>query len=185
MTRKPIPIVPCSRSSPGDIDTQSDMGVGQLSSFASCFLVLLKKRYVIEGDGTPVPPSSSSALIRRDQDGTIATLRDSAAGMPLPSLYAIRWTEAFLLKVNSCSHARSVVSRHVQGLIRLASSNKGGPVSRGAIVTTIGVRILEDIIDFRNNLQRCRADSDVEISLYFTKYLTIGVACGYIPRVQT
>ncbi|KAI9461404.1 diphthamide biosynthesis protein [Russula earlei] len=42
------------------------------------------KRYG-ENDRTPVPTSSSSALILRDQDGTVTTLKDSAAGEFLQS----------------------------------------------------------------------------------------------------
>ena len=80
MTRKSIPIVLHSRLLQGDIDTPSDMGVGSSHIFV-CGLFLLKN-YVIEADGTPAPAPSSSALIRRDQDSTVTTLRDSAAGMP-------------------------------------------------------------------------------------------------------
>jgi len=65
----------------------------------------------------------------------------------LSSLYAIHWTESSLKKVNSCNHARSVVSRHVLGLIRLASFNKDGPVSREGMVTTIVPRMPDDTID--------------------------------------
>ncbi|KAH9994336.1 putative diphthamide synthesis protein-domain-containing protein [Russula compacta] len=42
------------------------------------------KRYG-DNDRTPEPASSSSALVLRDQDGTVATLRDSAAGAFLQS----------------------------------------------------------------------------------------------------
>jgi len=42
------------------------------------------KRYG-EDDRTPEPTSSSSSLIRTDQDGTVTTLRDSAAGEFLQS----------------------------------------------------------------------------------------------------
>jgi hypothetical protein len=62
------------------------MGVG----CARNFIYFLLKRFNTEDDRTPAPTSSSSDLILRDQDGTVATLKDSAAGIPfffLPDVY--------------------------------------------------------------------------------------------------
>jgi hypothetical protein len=90
------------------------------------------------------PPPSSSALVLRDQDSTIATLKDTAAGVPFFSLLCDlpRGWIVLSRKANFCNHERSVVSKHVQGLIHLVSSNKGGAVSRGAMTTTIRLRRL-------------------------------------------
>jgi diphthamide biosynthesis protein 2 len=59
-----------------------------LPSHSHLFLFLLRQ-YVTENDRTPAPEAASStysALIPRNQDGTVTTLRDSAAGMPFSSL---------------------------------------------------------------------------------------------------
>jgi diphthamide biosynthesis protein 2 len=57
---------------------------GEVTSHSHMFLFLLRQ-YVTEGDRTLAPEAASStysALIPRDQDGTVTTLRDSVAGMP-------------------------------------------------------------------------------------------------------
>ena len=55
-----------------------------------------------------------------------------------PSL--LRLLNCPLEKAIFCSHKHSVASKHVQDWIHLASSNKDGAVSRGAMVMTIGRR---------------------------------------------
>jgi diphthamide biosynthesis protein 2 len=53
-------------------------GGEQLHYFLS---VLAEARMNAEDDRVPAPPTSSSALVLRDQDSTIATLKDTAAGV--------------------------------------------------------------------------------------------------------
>lgn len=64
-------------------------GGGKLSY--SLPILILFKLYVIEADGTPAQASSSTALISRDRDGTVTTLRDSAAGMPF-LIFSLRYS---------------------------------------------------------------------------------------------
>ncbi|KAH9017780.1 diphthamide biosynthesis protein, partial [Lactarius deliciosus] len=80
------------------------------------------KRYG-EDDPTPAQGSTSSALILRDQDGTVTTLRDSAAGM-LPSSRPDLLNTP--IKANFYNPARSVASRRVRDLIPPVFSSKDG-----------------------------------------------------------
>jgi predicted NAD/FAD-dependent oxidoreductase len=96
-----------------------------------------------ENDRVPAPLPSSSALVLRDQDRTIATLQDTAAGVPfsLCASYQRLLLNRPLAKANFCNHERSVASKHVQGWIHLVSSNKDGVVSHGAMMMTIELRM--------------------------------------------
>jgi hypothetical protein len=98
-----------------------------------------------DNDRVPASPPSSSALVLRDQDSTIATLKDTAAGAPFSfcATYQRLSLNRPLAKANFCNHERSVVSKHVQGWIHLVSSNKDGVVSRGAMMMTIELRMSE------------------------------------------
>lgn len=60
---------------------------------ASFFCFLLTEN-TTEND-QPAPPSSSSAVVLRDQDGTVTTLRDSAAGVLFPTLCDLLEAESF------------------------------------------------------------------------------------------
>lgn len=51
-------------------------------SWSSIFFLHSLDRNTTENDGVSAPPPSSSAVVLRDQDGTVATLKDSAAGAP-------------------------------------------------------------------------------------------------------
>ena len=84
--------------------------------------------------------SSSSAIILRDQDGTISTLRDSAAGT-LHSILRTAQLNSSSMKVNFYNPARSAASRRVRGLIPLVSFSKGGAVLLGATRMTIKTRM--------------------------------------------
>lgn len=59
----------------------SSMGVS-CSVFFHPFLCFSSRNTTTENDPVSAPPPSSSALILRDQDGTVGTLKDSAAGVP-------------------------------------------------------------------------------------------------------
>jgi hypothetical protein len=68
----------------------------------------------------------------------MAQSRHSGTALPVCPFLFVRsdGLNRSTLKANSYNPARSVASKRVWDLIRLASSNKGGPVSRGAIVMT-------------------------------------------------
>ena len=95
------------------------------------------------------------------------------------------------LQVHSCSHARSVVWRHVRGLIRLASFNKDGPVSREGMATIIELRMPEGTIDcakiYRGVEQTAilrLASTSRNIQGPISQH-PWGSAYGNVPRVQT
>jgi hypothetical protein len=119
-----------------------------------------------ENDRLPAPPLSSSALVLRDQDRTIATLKDTAGGVPfsLCATYQMLLLNPPLAKANFCNHELSVASKRVQGWIHLASSNKGGAVSRGVMMMTIELRMSEKHC-LHKNVGRSRADSCVDVNL--------------------
>lgn len=55
-------------------------------SYLSIFSLFPFNRNILKKD-QPTPPSSSSAVVLRDQDGIVTTLRDSAAGVPFTTLF--------------------------------------------------------------------------------------------------
>jgi hypothetical protein len=110
----------------------------------SVHLFLAKIRLCTEKDRVPAPPLLSSAVVLRDQDRTIATLKDTA-GVPfsLCATYQRLLLNRPLAKANFCNHELSVASKRVQGWIHLVSSNKDGAASRGAMMMTIELRMSE------------------------------------------
>src|SRR5712671_2268454 len=91
---KTTPIVPYSRLSLEDTDMLSVMGVGR----AQTLIYFSLKYFNTEDDRRPAPTSPSSDLILRDQDGTVATLKNSAAGMPFCLLFDVLFLMNCLLK---------------------------------------------------------------------------------------
>lgn len=87
----------------------SVMGVSYYIPFyQSSFLAEIRLR--TENDRLPTPPLSSSALVLRDQDRTIATVKDTAAGVPLSlcATYQMLLLNPPLPKANFCNHELSV-----------------------------------------------------------------------------
>ena len=134
-----IPIAPSSHLSPGNTDMPS---VTEVSGSHVLVLSLSGRPYAAEDDPTPAPVSSSSAVTLRDQDGTVATLKDSAAGVPR-SLHVVHSIETLLSKANSYNHARSGASKRAQDSIPLASFSKDGVGSREAMAMITEIRMPE------------------------------------------
>src|ERR1700755_3402673 len=102
----------------------SVMGVSYyITVYCSSFF---NRNTTTEYDRVPAPSPSSSALVLRDQDSTIATLQDTAAGVPFFSLCDLpeALAESSPAKANFYNHERSGASKHAQGWIHLVSSNK-------------------------------------------------------------
>ena len=139
-----------------------------MSPFICSQVFLLIRNTTTGNDRLPAPSPSSSALVLRDQDRTIATLKDTAAGVLFFSLCDPPEALAespFSQKAIFCNHERSVASKHVQGWIHLASFNKDGAVSRGAMVTTIELRMSNGTSALHKNVGRSesRADSNFTV----------------------
>jgi hypothetical protein len=88
------------------------------------------------------------------------------------------FTELLPQKANFYNHARSVVLKHVQGLIHLASSNKGGAGSRGAMVTTIGLSM--SVRKITSIIQPC-----VEILLLRKGFVWCAPRVGAFESIET
>lgn len=122
----------------------SVMGVSYYIILYLFIFFLAKIRLCTEKDRVPAPPLLSSAVVLRDQDRTIATLKDTA-GVPfsLCATYQRLLLNRPHAKANFCNHELSVASKRVQGWIHLVSSNKDGAASRGAMMMTIELRMSE------------------------------------------